>query len=93
MESVPEKQFTARPISVTIWRKETGGKVSREISLSRRFKDKNGCWTATGILRLNDIPKVIMLMQEAYRYIVLNPGTDETCDIEGLTQAGLIKVM
>ena len=93
MESVPEKQFVARPIFVTIWRKDAGDRITREISVSRRFKDRSGCWAATGNLRINDIPKVVMLLQDAYRYIALNPDIDETFNAEDATNAGLIKLM
>ncbi|HLD18473.1 MAG TPA: hypothetical protein VJB90_00475 [Candidatus Nanoarchaeia archaeon] len=93
MESVPEKQFVARPIFVTIWRKGAEDRIAREISLSRRFKDKSGCWAATGNLRINDIPKVVMLLQDAYRYIALNPDIDEAFNAEDAANAGLIKLM
>ena len=93
MESVPEKKFFARPISVTIWREDEDNTVKREISLSRRFKDKNGCWVATGMLRINDIPKVVMLLQDAYRYIALNPDIDEAFNAEDAAEAGLTKEM
>ena len=93
MESVPEKKFFARPIFVTIWREDEDNTVKREISLSRRFKDRNGCWVATGMLRINDIPKVVMLLQDAYRYIALNPDVDEAFNAEDAAKAGLTKVM
>ena len=93
MESVPEKRFFARPIYVTIWREDEDNTIRREISLSRRFKDRSGCWAATGNLRINDIPKVVMLLQDAYRYIALNPDIDETFNAEDATNAGLIKLM
>ena len=93
MESVPEKRFFARPIFVTIWREDGDNTVTREISLSRRFKDRNGCWVATGMLRINDIPKAVMLLQDAYRYIALNPDIDEAFNAEDAAKAGLIKVM
>ena len=93
MESVPEKSFHARPIYVTIWRKETENWVTREITMSRRYKDRNGCRIATGNLRINDIPKVVMLLQDAYRYIALNPDIDEIFNAEDAANAGLIKVM
>mgnify|MGYP001606459517 FL=1 len=93
MESVPEKNFHARPIYVTIWRKETENWVTREISMNRRFKDRNGCWQATGMLRMNDIPKAVMLLQEAYRHIALNPDVDEVFDVRDVAKTGLIELM
>ena len=93
MNEMPEKRFSARPIALTVWRKEKRNGATREISMSRRFKDKNGCWVATGILRLNDIPKAVMLLQDAYRYIALNPDVDEAFNAEDAANAGLTKVM
>ena len=93
MESVPEKQFVARQILVTIWRKDVEDRITREISLSRRFKDRSGCWAATGNLRINDIPKVVMLLQDAYRYLALNPDIDEAFNAEDAAEAGLTKEM
>ena len=93
MTSVPEKQFKAGPIYVTVWCKDNGKGVSREISVSRRFKDGNGCWVSTGILRLNDIPKVVMLLQDAYRFIATNPNADEAFNVEESVKADLIEVM
>ena len=78
---------------MTIWRKGAEDRIAREISLSRRYKDKNGCWVATGNLRINDIPKVVMLLQDAYRYIALNPDIDEAFNAEDAANAGLIKLM
>ncbi len=93
MESVPEKKFLARPIFVTIWREDAENIVKREISLSRRFKDKTGCWVATGMLRINDIPKAVMLLQDAYRYLALNPDIDDVANVEDTAKAGLTKEM
>ncbi|MBI3035730.1 hypothetical protein HYY71_05405 [Candidatus Woesearchaeota archaeon] len=93
MESVPEKKFFARPISVTIWREDEENTVRREISLSRRFKDRNSCWVATGMLRINDIPKAVMLLQDAYRHLALNPDINEAFNAEDAAKAGLTKAM
>ena len=93
MESVPEKNFHARPIYLTIWRKDVEDRITREISLSRRFNDRSGCWAATGNLRINDIPKAVMLLQEAYRYIALNPDVDEVFDVRDVAKADLIELM
>ena len=93
MNEMPEKRFSARPIAVTVWRKEKGNGATREISISRRFKDKNGCWVATGILRLNDIPKAVMLLQDAYRFIATNPNADEAFNVEEAVKADLIEAM
>ena len=93
MNEMPEKQFKAGPIYVTVWCKDNGKGVARDISVSRRFKDRNGCWVSTGILRLNDIPKAIMLLQDAYRSIATNPDVDEALNVEKAAKADLIEAM
>ena len=45
------------------------------------------------MLRINDIPKAVMLLQDAYRYIALNPDVDDAFNAEDAANAGLIKLM
>jgi hypothetical protein len=45
--------------------------VYRTISLERGYKDKNGEWKSTNSFRINDLPRAALVLQEAYRYIVL----------------------
>jgi hypothetical protein len=77
----PEKKFSTGAISATVW-KNTGtskdGKPfeSHSVSLQRRYKDKTGQWQTTNSLRLNDLPKVALVVEEAYKYLVLN-GREE----------------
>jgi hypothetical protein len=77
----PEKKFSTGAISATVWKNiRTGkdGKVfeSRTVNLQRRYTDKTGQWQTTSSLRLNDLPKAALVLEEAYKYIVLN-GYDE----------------
>ncbi|MEM3154631.1 MAG: hypothetical protein QW165_03655 [Candidatus Woesearchaeota archaeon] len=78
----PEKKFSTGAISATVW-KNTGvdknGKPfeSHSVSLQRRYKDKTGQWQTTNSLRLNDLPKVALVVEEAYKYLVLNGHTNE----------------
>ena len=78
----PEKKFSTGAISATVWKNTGVGKdgktfESHTISLQRRYKDKTGQWQTTNSLRLNDLPKVELVVKEAYRYLVLNGHADE----------------
>ncbi len=79
--NLPEKKFSTGAISTTIWRNEgidkpTGEGIQfRSVVLERRYIDKEGNWQSTRSLRLNDLPKAILVLQKAYEYIVLK-GVD-----------------
>ena len=90
----PEKKFRAGGITATVWQNRGQNKngepvTYRTISLERNYKDKNDEWKSTNSFRTNDLPKVAMVAQKAYEYIVLNddsspdavvpavPGIDE----------------
>ena len=76
-KNLPEKKFRAGAISATVWQNngqsnKTGQPVTyRTISLERGYKDKNGEWKSTNSFRINDLPRAALLLNEAYRYIVL----------------------
>ena len=63
----PEKKFRAGAISVSVWKnkavsKRTGEEVEfRTISLQRGYKDKNNQWQNTSSMRINDLPRAVML--------------------------------
>jgi hypothetical protein len=41
-----------------------------------RFKDKKtGEWKGTNSLSINDIPKAILALQQAYEYLMAKPAT------------------
>ena len=72
----PEKKFRAGAISATVWlnqgqSKKTGETTSwRTISLQRGYKDKNDQWQNTTSMRVNDLPRVILVMRQAYEHLV-----------------------
>jgi len=87
----PVKKFRSGVLSVAIWKnsavsKQTGQPVDfYTISLDRRYTDKDDNWQSTQTLRVNDLPKMTLLLQKAYEYLVLNdiendgepgPGTE-----------------
>ncbi len=73
---LPEKKFRAGAVSATIWRNERqkDGQVFSypSISLDRSYKDQSGEWKNSSSLRAADIPKAVLVLSEAFRYLVLN---------------------
>ena len=73
----PEKKFSTGAISATVWKnigksKKDGQEVEfRTIKLDRRYKDKNDEWQKTDSFALNDIPKIILALQQAYTFMAV----------------------
>lgn len=79
-KKMPEKKIRAGPIAVAIWRNKTeDGKTFYSVSFEKRYKDQDE-WKTTTSLNKNDIPKAIIALQEAYRYLVLNKSAKEIID-------------
>lgn len=80
-KNVPEKKFSTGAISATVWknqRQSKEGKVfeTHTISLQRRYSDNAGNWQSTNSLRIADLPKAALVLEEAFKYLVLS-GKDE----------------
>ncbi len=75
-EIQPEKKFTTGAISATVWKNEgksedgTTNEFST-VSLERRYKDKDGKWQSTSSLRVSDLPKVALVANKAFEYLVM----------------------
>lgn len=72
----PEKKFTTGAISATVWKNEgkSDDGTEREfstVSLERRYKDKEGNWQSTSSLRVTDLPKVALVANKAFEYLVM----------------------
>ena len=79
--NAPEKKIRSGPISVTIWQNEAEGPqgktIYKTVSFERSYKDKNGQWQATSKLRSNDIPRAVLVLNEAYKYLSLGEMAEE----------------
>ncbi|RME78356.1 hypothetical protein D6774_01450 [Candidatus Woesearchaeota archaeon] len=77
----PEKKFRAGALSATIWNNKTqrDGKEEtyRTVSFERNYKDKDGTWKTTNSLRVNDLPKAVLILNKAYEYLVLTELENE----------------
>lgn len=77
----PEKKFKAGALVATIWnnkiQKDGKEETYRTISFERNYKDKEGNWKTTNSLRVNDLPKAVMILNKAYEYLVLTSQENE----------------
>ncbi len=72
----PKKKYKAGAITATVW--ENKGKDAKglehsyqTISLERVYQDREGQWKSTNSFRVNDLPKVNLLMSKVYEELVL----------------------
>ncbi len=76
-KNLPEKKFSTGTISATVWKntgksKKTGEPVEfRTIQVTKRYQDKEGNWNTSNSLKVDDLPKVILVTQKAYEYCLL----------------------
>jgi hypothetical protein len=73
---LPEAKFSTGALQVTIWNnqgKSNNGEASeyKTVSFGRRYKDKTGNWKSTNSLRVNDLPKAVVLLNKAFEFLVL----------------------
>jgi len=77
----PEKRFSTGAISASVWRNEAvkDGKAEsyHTITLQRAYK-KGDKWEHTQSLRVADLPKAALVLDEAFRYLVLHKQMDQT---------------
>jgi len=79
--NTPEKRFSCGGVSATVWSNngtsKAGEAVSfRTVSFQRRYKDKVGDWKTSHNLRTNDLPKAALVINEAYKFLVMK-GQEE----------------
>ena len=74
-KNLPERKFRAGAISATVWKntveKEGTTFDFRTLSLERNYKDKQDEWQSTSTLRVNDIPKAVLVLNKAYEFLLL----------------------
>jgi hypothetical protein len=77
----PEKRFKCGACEVSIFdniiTKKDGEKVNtKKVSFQKRYMNADGEWKSTNSLDASDIPKARLVLQEAYKYLVLGKGDD-----------------
>ena len=83
--NIPEKKFRAGAISATVWKNQGQNQDKEQItyktvSFERNYKDNKGNWQTTSSLRINDLPKAVLVLGKAYEYLALNDNNTEEED-------------
>lgn len=70
---VPEKKFVSGAIQASIWKNSSkeGKPDFHTVSLQRSYKDKSGQWQHTASLRVSDLPRVRLVVDEAFKYLAM----------------------
>lgn len=89
--NMPEKNFRSGGVSVAVWANEQktdyGMQTFRSVTLTKRYHDKKtDKWLESGSLNLNEVPKAIVLLQNAYEYIILKGKETESDDDSGIDE-------
>jgi hypothetical protein len=71
----PEKKFRCGAVEAAVFVNEIekGGKTLRlkKVSIQKRYRDGDGNWNSTNSYDANDLPKLKLVADEAYRYLAL----------------------
>ena len=54
----------------------------RSVSFHRSYLDKEGNWQQTNSLKVNDIPKAVLVLNKAYEFLTSNSMADASADAE-----------
>jgi len=78
-------KFKAGAVIADVWANEMKDRQDNKFSVytiafERNYKDRDGNWKSTNSMRVNDIPKLRLVAQEAYEYLV-RKGSDDNGDI------------
>lgn len=49
----------------------------RNVVFQRRYIDKDGEWQTTNSLKVNDIPKAVLVLNRAYEFLTSTPAIEE----------------
>ena len=79
--SKPEKKFKCGPISASLWAEdktmEKGVVKFYSINITKAYKDGDN-WKNTNSFNAEDLPKVALVADEAYKYIRLSSSNPQT---------------
>jgi len=72
----PVAKFSAGGITAAIWENQTKeGSPYNTVTMDKRYKSGEE-WKSTKSMRLNDLPKAILVLEKAYEYLALKGGED-----------------
>lgn len=73
----PLLKIKAGSVTATVWnntRKINGKDVDvKSVRIERNYQDRQGKWVGTPTFQTRDLPKVILVAQEAYKALTLKP--------------------
>ena len=75
----PERKFRAGGVSATVWINSNEKGLFPSVQLSRSYLDKQNNWKDTNSFKVSDIPKAVLVLGEAYRYLSLK-GKEKLLD-------------
>ena len=73
----PIKVFRAGNMEAAIFENQTAKGTMKNVVLSKRYKTAESEWKSTTSLGLNDIPKAILVLIWAYKYLLMGEKADE----------------
>jgi hypothetical protein len=84
--SKPETVFKVGTVRAAVFRNtiEKNGKLIPlpKVVIEVRYRDKTGKWRGTNSLSLNDIPKAILALQNAFQYLMEHKQPEQQEDAE-----------
>lgn len=76
----PEKKFKCGAVEAAVFVNEIDkdGKALkiRKVSVQKRYRNADGDWNSTNSYDINDLPKLKLVADEAYRYLALGQGSE-----------------
>jgi len=71
----PEKEFRAGGVSATVWNNQqviNGNRMDvKSVQIQRNYQDDKKEWKKTSSFKQNDLPKLIAVATEAFKYLTL----------------------
>lgn len=74
----PERKFVAGSVSASVWVNRGAEREFRTVSLQRSYKDRDGSWKVSQSLSANDVPRALLVLQQAFEYLVLRDVETDT---------------
>ncbi len=78
MPNQPEKRFECGAVEAAVFENEiekNGGKIKlKKVSIQKRYTNAEGEWKSTNSYDVNDLPKLKLVVDEAYGYLALGQG-------------------
>lgn len=78
MKGIQEIKLSSGLVNATVWKNVKKDETYRTISFERRYVDKKGNWKSTNTLRVQDLPKITMVLEKAYQRLNLREQFQQT---------------